>query len=157
MDTNHANEAAFLEREDGSTIAYHRSSGKHPGVVFLTGFKSDMTGSKAISLESYCQQRGQAFLRFDYTGHGQSSGLFVDGSIGQWANDAIDALDRLTEGPQILVGSSMGGWIMLLAALKRPERVRFGWNCRRTGFYRGLNVGKIYARSANINRQARIR
>lgn len=123
MDTKHAKEAAILTCEDGSTIAYHRCSGKSPGVVFLTGFKSDMTGSKAMALESYCLQRGQAFLRFDYTGHGQSSGQFVDGSIGQWAKDAVYALDHLTEGPQILVGSSMGGWIMLLAALKRPERI----------------------------------
>lgn len=123
MNTKQINEAAFITCEDGSTIAYHRSSGKSPGVVFLTGFKSDMTGSKALALESYCQKRGQAFLRFDYTGHGQSSGQFVDGSIGQWAKDAIFALDQLTEGPQILVGSSMGGWIMLLTALQRLDRI----------------------------------
>lgn len=123
MNTNRAEDASILEREDGSTIAYHQSSGKHPGVIFLTGFKSDMTGSKATALENYCQNRGQAFLRFDYTGHGQSSGQFIDGSIGQWADDALYALDKLTEGPQVLVGSSMGGWIMLLTALKRPERV----------------------------------
>ncbi len=123
MDIDHTTEAAILNRQDGSTIAYHRSSGKHPGVVFLTGFKSDMSGSKALALETFCQQRGQAFLRFDYTGHGQSSGAFIDGSIGQWADDAVYALDHLTEGPQILVGSSMGGWIMLLAALQRHQRV----------------------------------
>ncbi len=123
MDTNQTAQPAFLSRDDGSTIAYHQSSGKTPGVVFLTGFKSDMTGSKAMALETFCQQRGQAFLKFDYTGHGQSSGAFLDGSIGQWADDAIYAIDRLTQGPQILVGSSMGGWIMLLAALQRPERV----------------------------------
>ena len=92
-------------------------------MIFLTGFKSDMTGSKALALEDFCRQRGTAFLRFDYTGHGQSSGAFEDGTIGEWADDAITALDRLTEGPQILVGSSMGGWIMLLAALARPDRI----------------------------------
>ncbi|NQV83105.1 MAG: alpha/beta hydrolase [Rhodospirillales bacterium] len=113
----------ILTRDDGGTIAYYRIEGKPPGVVFLTGFKSDMTGSKALALEDACRQRGQAFLRFDYTGHGQSSGAFEDGTIGQWADDAILALDELSEGPQVLVGSSMGGWIMLLAALARPDRV----------------------------------
>jgi pimeloyl-ACP methyl ester carboxylesterase len=123
MNTFQIASAATLNREDGSTIAYHRTSGKFPGVVFLTGLKSDMMGSKALALESYCQQRGQAFLRFDYTGHGQSSGAFDSGCIGQWTDDALCAIDKLTEGPQILVGSSMGGWIMMLAALKRTERI----------------------------------
>ena len=93
------------------------------GIVFLTGFHSDMQGTKALALEQWCQDQGRAFLRFDYTGHGQSSGKFEDGCIGDWAADAIYALDELSEGPQILVGSSMGGWIMLLVALARPERV----------------------------------
>jgi pimeloyl-ACP methyl ester carboxylesterase len=113
----------ILTRDDGGAIAYHRIPGKTPGVIFLTGFKSDMTGSKALALEDFCRDRGQAFLRFDYTGHGGSSGAFEDGTIGQWAMDAVFALDHLTEGPQILVGSSMGGWIMLLAALARPDRI----------------------------------
>lgn len=113
----------MLARDDGATIAYHRLSGKGPGVVFLTGFMSDMTGTKALALEELCKARGQAFLRFDYRGHGASSGAFKDGCIGDWAQDALWALDRLTEGPQLLVGSSMGGWIMLLAALQRPERL----------------------------------
>ncbi len=116
-------EPAILTRDDGATIAYHSTQGKTPGVIFLTGFKSDMTGSKAIAVETFCQQREQAILRFDYTGHGQSSGAFEDGTIGQWADDAVYALDNLTEGPQVLVGSSMGGWIMLLVALRRPERI----------------------------------
>ena len=115
-------EPSRLTRDDGSIIAYHRSEGKSPGVVFFPGFMSDMTGSKAVELERYCRARGQAFLRFDYTGHGQSSGAFVDGTIGAWTADALDVIDRLTTGPQVLVGSSMGGWIMLLAALARPER-----------------------------------
>ena len=118
-----APEPTIISRDDGATIAYHLTSGKHPGVIFLTGFKSDMTGGKAMAVEAFCHERGQAILRFDYTGHGQSSGEFEDGTIGQWAADAVYALDRLTEGPQVLVGSSMGGWIMLLTALARPERI----------------------------------
>ena len=117
------NAPEILTRDDGGTIAYHRIGGKSPGVIFLTGFKSDMTGSKALALEDLCRRRGQAFLRFDYFGHGQSSGAFEDGTIGRWKDDAIHALDQLTDGPQVLVGSSMGGWIMLLTALARPGRV----------------------------------
>ena len=113
----------ILTRDDGTTIAYHATPGKSPGVVFLTGFMSDMTGGKALAIEAFCRTRGQAFLRFDYTGHGASSGAFEDGTIGRWADDTLTALDALTKGPQVLVGSSMGGWIMLLAALWRPERV----------------------------------
>jgi pimeloyl-ACP methyl ester carboxylesterase len=112
-----------LPRRDGATIAYHRLTGSGPGVVFLGGFRSDMTGTKAIYLEDYCRRRGQAYLRFDYFGHGASSGDAALGTIGRWAEDAIAALDSLTEGPQVLVGSSMGGWIMLLAAIARPSRV----------------------------------
>jgi pimeloyl-ACP methyl ester carboxylesterase len=89
----------------------------------MGGFKSDMTGSKAVALEAFCRSRGTAFVRFDYQGHGASSGRFEDGSIGLWAADALAAFDQLTEGPQIIVGSSMGGWIMLLTALARPDRV----------------------------------
>jgi pimeloyl-ACP methyl ester carboxylesterase len=113
----------ILTRNDGAAIAYCRTPGKPPGVVFLTGFKSDMTGGKALALEEFCRRRGQAYLRFDYFGHGQSSGAFEDGTIGRWAEDAILVLDELCEDPQVLVGSSLGGWIMLLAALARPERV----------------------------------
>ena len=84
---------------------------------------SDMTGSKALAIEDHARRQGRACLRFDYQGHGASSGAFADGTIGLWAGDAIAAFDALTEGPQVLVGSSMGGWIMLLLALARPERV----------------------------------
>ena len=114
----------FLVREDGERIAYCRRSGRAPGVVFLGGFMSDMTGTKAQALDRYCAERGQAFLRFDYFGHGASSGDFKDGTVGRWKADALAAIDALTEGPQVLVGSSLGGWIMLLAALARPERVK---------------------------------
>jgi len=118
----------ILTRPDGAAIAYHKREargpgGAAPGVVFLTGFMSDMTGSKALALDGHCRERGLSFLRFDYTGHGQSSGAFADGTIGAWADDAVHAIEQLTEGPQILIGSSMGGWIMLLAALRLKARV----------------------------------
>jgi len=114
---------SILNLPNGATIAYHRYPGAGPGVMFCGGFSSDMTGTKAMRLDHWCRQRGQAFLRFDYQGHGASSGRFEDGTIGSWTADALAALDCLTEGPQILVGSSMGGWIMLLLALARPERI----------------------------------
>ncbi len=113
----------LLTLDDGANIAYHRTPGKAPGVVFLTGFKSDMTGGKALAVEALCRRLGHGCLRFDYFGHGQSSGAFEDGTIGRWASDAVAAIDTLTDGPQVLVGSSMGGWIMLLAALALPQRV----------------------------------
>ncbi len=115
--------AARLSRPREESLAYHSAAGRAPGIIFLGGFLSDMTGTKARALEAYARGRGQAFLRFDYQGHGESSGRFEEGSIGRWAEDAITVIDELTEGPQVLVGSSMGGWIMLLAALARPERV----------------------------------
>jgi pimeloyl-ACP methyl ester carboxylesterase len=114
---------AILARPDGATIAYHRLVGTLPGIVFLGGFRSDMTGSKALFLEDYCRRRGCAFVRFDYFGHGASSGEFAEGTIGRWREDAIGVIDSLTTGPQVLVGSSMGGWVMLLAALARPGRI----------------------------------
>jgi pimeloyl-ACP methyl ester carboxylesterase len=107
----------------GGRLAYARLSGVQPGVVFLGGFRSDMEGSKALALREHCAAQGSAFLRFDYSGHGTSAGRFEDGTIGQWAADALAVFDALTEGPQILIGSSMGGWIALLLARARPDRV----------------------------------
>ncbi len=118
-----AGTAGILTRADGTTIAYSKLAGKNPGIVFLHGFKSDKSGGKALAVEDFCGERGQAFVRFDAFGHGESAGRFEDGTIGRWADDAVAVLDRLTEGPQILVGSSMGGWLMLLAALARRPRV----------------------------------
>ncbi len=114
---------SMATRDDGSTIAYHVTPGKSPGVIFLGGFLSDMTGGKALALEEHCRKTGRAFLRFDYTGHGASSGAFEEGCIGDWMNDALYILDKVVEGRQVIVGSSMGGWIALLMAVKRPERV----------------------------------
>ncbi len=118
----------YLACDGGRRIAYHRTpsrgeGARAPGVMFLGGFASDMTGTKATHLEAWARATGRAFLRFDYTGHGASSGRFEDGCIGDWARDAGDALARLTEGRQVLVGSSMGGWIALLLARAQPDRV----------------------------------
>ncbi|GAB4136451.1 MAG: alpha/beta hydrolase [Sphingomonadales bacterium] len=118
------NSVSYLETGSGRRLAYASSPGRGPGVIFLGGFKSDMTGTKAVALERHCQLRQRAYLRFDYSGHGQSHGRFEDGTISVWLEDALAALDDLTAGPQILVGSSMGGWLALLAALARPQRVR---------------------------------
>ncbi|NNF24035.1 MAG: alpha/beta hydrolase [Rhodobacteraceae bacterium] len=115
--------AETLTTDTGRRIAYHKTQGRGPGIVFLGGFASDMDGTKAVFLEDWARTSGRAFLRFDYSGHGQSSGAFTDGSIGDWAEDARAAVTTLTEGRQILIGSSMGGWIALLLARAMPQRV----------------------------------
>jgi len=104
-------------------LAFEHSDGQSPGVLFLPGFHSTMQGNKARFLESYCQERGHQFTRFDYTGHGDSPGLFEEGTIEQWRDDALAVLDHVCSGPQILVGSSMGGWLASLVAALRPERI----------------------------------
>lgn len=114
---------SILTCEDGATIAYRRRAGTAPGMVFLGGFMSDMTGTKATFLDGHAAARGRAFLRFDAFAHGASSGSIDEATVGRWRTDAAAVLDRLTNGPQILVGSSIGGWIALLAALDRPDRV----------------------------------
>ncbi|WP_071798894.1 alpha/beta hydrolase [Natronohydrobacter thiooxidans] len=112
-----------IETPSGRSLAYHRMAGSGPGIVFLGGFMSDMSGTKAVWLQDWARRQGRAFLRFDYSGHGESAGRFEEGCIGDWAEDACHAVTLLTEGPQILVGSSMGGWIALLLARRMPERV----------------------------------
>lgn len=116
-------EPLYLDTAQGRRLAYHYQAGTGPVVVFLGGLKSDMEGTKAIHLEAWCKARGQAFLRFDYSGHGQSSGTFEAGCIGDWAEDTAAALASLSDGPLIVVGSSMGGWQALLFARAYPERV----------------------------------
>jgi pimeloyl-ACP methyl ester carboxylesterase len=129
--------AATLHTDHGPSLAYRRrpaaarsqlanqsDTPSLPTVVFLSGFKSDMTGSKATFLDRFCNARGLGFLRFDYSGHGESSGDFLDGTISRWTADALAVIDKLTDGPLILVGSSMGGWIMLLVALQRRTRIK---------------------------------
>ena len=116
-------EPKHLITPHGRRIAYHQTPGQGPGVVFLGGFKSDMTGTKAVFLEGWARERGQAFLRLDYSGHGQSGGAFEDGCIGDWAADAAAVIAAVTTGPQVLVGSSMGGWIALSLARAQPSMV----------------------------------
>lgn len=115
----------FIDTAQGRRLAFHQSPavGAGPGIVFLGGFMSDMEGTKAVHLEAWAKARGQAFLRFDYSGHGRSSGAFSDGCIGDWFEDAVAAISSLTTGPQILVGSSMGGWLSLLCAREMPGRI----------------------------------
>lgn len=116
-------EHGTLDRGDGTRLAWVRTPGRGPTTVFLPGFRSDMTGAKAVAMETWCQARGSACLRLDYSGHGASGGAFTDGTIGRWTEDALLLIDRLTTGPLLLVGSSMGGWIALLLALARPARL----------------------------------
>ncbi len=120
----------FLSLAEG-TLAYQRqigdigqAGGGKPGVVFLGGYASDMEGTKAQYLAQKCAESGLSFVRFDYRGCGQSPGKFTDGTIGLWREDTLAVLDQLTQGPQIIVGSSMGGWLGLLLASSRPERIK---------------------------------
>jgi len=114
--------AGFLDH-DGARLAWRRVAGAGPTVVWLGGFHSEMTGTKGEALADWAAEQSRSFLRFDYFGHGQSEGRFEDGTISRWRGDALAVIDRLTEGPLALVGSSMGGWLACLATLARPERI----------------------------------
>ncbi len=116
-------ETSFLSTKQGRRLAYHRTEGRGPWVVFLGGLKSDMEGTKAVFLEDWARKEGRAFLRFDYSGHGESSGTFEEGCIGDWAEDTAAAVAELTDGPIVPVGSSMGGWQALLLARAQPKRI----------------------------------
>ncbi len=118
-----ADETRSLDRPDGARVAYIVRKGKGPGIVWLGGFNSAMDGNKARALDAWSVREARAFVRFDYFGHGKSSGRFRDGTVSRWRDDALAVLDRLTAGPQILVGSSMGAWIAFLVAALRTERV----------------------------------
>ena len=113
----------YISTPQGRRIAYEFSAGQGPCVVFLGGFKSDMTGTKAVHLKDWAQAQDRAFLRLDYSGHGASEGAFLDGAIGDWFEDALAVITDVTKGPLILVGSSMGGWIALLLAKAIPARI----------------------------------
>jgi len=114
---------AYLARPDGLRLAYRHSAGAGPTLVFLPGYMSDMEGGKAVALHGWAQRQGRAMLRLDYAGNGASEGRFADGTLASWRDDVLLLIDRLVDGPVVLVGSSMGGWLALLVALARPERV----------------------------------
>lgn len=111
-----------IER-NGNALAYHHLPGKGPTIVFLPGYASDMSRSKAVAIDAWARKADQAYLRFDYAGCGASGGAFEDQTLASWCDDALAVIDAVTTGPIVLAGSSMGGWIMLLVALARPERV----------------------------------
>lgn len=114
---------SYFDTPQGRRLAYHASPGAGPWIVFLGGLKSDMEGTKALHLEAWAKATGRAFLRFDYSGHGLSSGTFEEGCIGDWAEDTYEILSVLTDGPIVPVGSSMGGWQALLLGRRLSTRV----------------------------------
>jgi pimeloyl-ACP methyl ester carboxylesterase len=114
---------AFFERPDRPRLAYRLREGRGPMLVFLPGYASDMAGTKAVALDAWAEREDRAMLRFDYSGCGESEGAFEDGTLALWRDDALALIDAVTDGPLVLVGSSMGGWIGLLAAEARPDRV----------------------------------
>jgi len=115
---------ARLERPGAPPLAYRHRAGTGPTLVFLPGYASDMHGTKAVALDAWAAAQGRAMLRFDYRGCGESDGAFADATLGDWTADALAMIDTVAAGPVVLVGSSMGGWIGLLVARARPDRVR---------------------------------
>ena len=113
----------FHTRPDGVRLAFRHRAGRGPTIVFLPGYMSDMEGGKALALDAWAEREGRAMLRLDYSGCGASEGAFADGTLAIWREDVLSLVDALTAGPLLLVGSSMGGWLMLLVALARPDRV----------------------------------
>lgn len=113
----------FHRRADGPDLAYRHVTGRGPTIVFLPGYMSDMEGGKAVAVDAWARRTGRAMLRMDYGGNGASGGRFEDGTLASWRDDALCLIDTIVEGPVVLVGSSMGGWIALLATLARPDRV----------------------------------
>ena len=116
-------EPLYFTSPQGRRLAYHFSAGSGPCIVFLGGLKSDMDGTKALFLEEWAREQGRAFLRFDYSGHGVSSGSFEEGCIGDWAQDTFEVLSNLIKGPILPVGSSMGGWQALLLSRRLGDRI----------------------------------
>ena len=113
----------FINRLDNNTIAYNQLTGKNVGIVFLSGFNSDMQGKKALYLEKWAKENNHSFLRFDYSGHGQSSGTIDTTCFSDWYQDAEYLINKLTQDKQILIGSSMGAWIMLMLAKQIPQKI----------------------------------
>lgn len=123
LDNPAAAPPALFARPDGTRLAYRHRRGTGPTIVFLPGYMSDMEGGKALALDAWAERTGRAMLRLDYGGNGASEGRFEDGTLASWRDDALLLIDALTLGPILLVGSSMGGWLALLIALARPDRV----------------------------------
>ncbi|XP_030184461.1 palmitoyl-protein thioesterase ABHD10, mitochondrial [Prionailurus viverrinus] len=114
---------SFLSRPDLPNLAYKKLKGKSPGIIFIPGYISNMNGTKALAIEEFCKSLGHAYIRFDYSGVGNSDGNLQECTVGKWRKDVLSIIDDLAEGPQILVGSSLGGWLMLHAAIARPQKV----------------------------------
>jgi len=114
---------SLFERDGEPGLAYRKREGTGPMLVFLPGYASDMEGTKAVELDAFAARRGLSLLRFDYSGTGSSEGRFEDGTLERWLDEALVLIDSLTEGPIIPIGSSMGGWIALHIALRRPNLV----------------------------------
>ena len=114
---------SFLDPGDGPRLAFRLRDGDEPTLLFLPGYASDMEGTKALALDAFAEQAGLSLLRFDYSGTGSSEGRFEDGTLDRWADEATLMLDEMARGRVIAVGSSMGGWIALHLALRRPERI----------------------------------
>ncbi|NJM50026.1 MAG: alpha/beta hydrolase [Sphingomonadales bacterium] len=114
----------YITRPDGVRLAYRHSSGDSPTLIFLPGYMSDMQGGKAQAVECWAQANGRAMLRLDYSGCGESEGDFADGSFTVWRDDVLAVINTVVDGPIVLIGSSMGGWLMLLLALAMGDRVQ---------------------------------
>ncbi|XP_016055690.1 PREDICTED: mycophenolic acid acyl-glucuronide esterase, mitochondrial isoform X3 [Miniopterus natalensis] len=114
---------SFLSRPDLPKLAYTKLKGKSPGIIFIPGYISNMNGTKALAIEEFCKSLGHAYIRFDYSGVGNSDGNLQECTVGKWRKDVLSIIDDLAEGPQILVGSSLGGWLMFHAAIARPQKV----------------------------------
>lgn len=113
----------YLAAREGVQLAYQLRPGRGPTLLFLPGYASDMAGGKASALDAWAERSGRALLRFDYGGCGLSGGAFEEQTLRLWLDDVLAMIDRLAQGPLVLVGSSMGGWLMLLAARERRERI----------------------------------
>ena len=115
---------SFYKNKQNHKIAYKSLKGRGLGIIFIHGLNSDMNGAKAITVEKYARKNNLNFIRFDCRGHGKSEGKFEEFTISDWRKDLLDIIDNIAKGPQILIGSSMGGWLMMLAAKARPQRIK---------------------------------
>jgi len=115
---------SFYKNKQNHKIAYKSLKGRGLGIIFIHGLNSDMNGVKALTVERYARKNNLNFIRFDCRGHGKSEGKFEEFTISDWRKDLLDIIDNIAKGPQILIGSSMGGWLMMLAAKARPKRIK---------------------------------